>query len=199
MARWRPAGSAVIKRKMWNLRAFLTGLRDRVRRPKIPAMDPAGFLNGRTRETTIRRDAEGQWFHDGEPLEHDNLTRAFDSWVELADDGRYCLKNDINWAYITLEGPAHFVRSLRVQGEDVWLRLSNGQEQELSADTLRQDDRDVLYCDVCDGRLTARFDRHAATQLSDLLGEDDDGVYVRIGGQRHRPPVVADPLGPKPS
>jgi len=157
-------------------------------------MDPAGFLKGRTRETTILRDAEGRWFHDGEPLDHPNLTRAFDSWVELADDGRYCLKNDINWAYITLQGAAHFVRSLRIDGDDVYLSLSSGREEKLAPQTLRQNEHDVLYCDVGGGRLSARFDRHAATQLSELLGEDDDGVYVRIGGRRHRPPVVADPL-----
>lgn len=157
-------------------------------------MDPAGFLEGRSRETTIHRDAEGRWFHDGEPLEHVNLTRAFDSWVELADDGRYCLKNDINWAYITLEGSAHFVRSARVADDGVWLSLSNGTQELLVGASLRQNDSDVLYCNVCEGRLTARFDRHAATQLAELLGEDDGGVYVAIGGVRHRPPVVADPL-----
>ena len=156
-----------------------------------PTTDPGGFLKGRTRETTIRRDAEGRWFHDGQPLEHPNLTRAFDGWVERAEDGRYCLKNDINWAYITLEGPAHFVRSLRIDGDRVVLRLSSGRQELLDPDTLRQDDRHALYCDVGDGRLTARFDRNAATQLADLLGEDDDGVYVRVGAKRYRPPEVA--------
>jgi len=49
-------------------------------------MDPNALLAGRTRETTIARDAEGRWFHDGQALEHPNLTRAFDRWVERAED-----------------------------------------------------------------------------------------------------------------
>jgi hypothetical protein len=30
--------------------------------------------------------------------------------------------------------------------------------------------------------------------MSDRIGEDDDGVYVRIGDQKVRPPQVGDPL-----
>ena len=41
-------------------------------------MDPASFLEGRTRETKIRRDAQGRWFFEDDPLEHPNLVRAFD-------------------------------------------------------------------------------------------------------------------------
>ncbi len=157
-------------------------------------MDPAQFLEGRSRETTIRRDALGRWFHDGEPLEHEGLTRAFDRWVELADDGRYCLKNDINWAYITLEGPPYFVRSLQIEPNgEVLLALSNDTQERLRPETLRAGADGALYCDVGTG-LTARFDRHAAAQLEPLLGEDELGIYVNVAGQHARPRVVADPL-----
>jgi hypothetical protein len=30
--------------------------------------------------------------------------------------------------------------------------------------------------------------------MSDLVAEDSDGVYVRIGGEKVRPPVMGDPL-----
>lgn len=161
-------------------------------------MEPGQFLQGqgRTRETTIRRDAQGRWFHDGQPLEHPNLTRAFDRWVERAEDGRYCLKNDINWAYFTLEGPPFFVRSLRAQpGGRVLLSLSNDRQVPLSPYTLRTGPDGALYCDVDDG-MVARFDRHAATQLEALIGEDGQGVYLEIEGARVRPPSVRDPLKP---
>jgi uncharacterized protein len=155
------------------------------------------MLQGMSRETTIRRDAQGRWFHDGEPLEHVSLTRAFDRWVERAEDGRYCLKNDINWAYITLEGPPYFVRSVQIgPGGQVQLALSNDTHEPLRAETLRMGEDGALYCDVSDGALPARFDRHAATQLEPLIGEDERGVYVEVAGRRVRPPVVNDPLAP---
>lgn len=160
-------------------------------------MDPAAFLGGRTRETTIRRDAQGRWFQDGEPLEHPNLTRAFDRWVQVADDGRYCLKNDINWAYITLEGPPFFVRAVRVAPDgQASLVLSDDSVQLLVPATLRQGDDGALYCDVHQG-LCARFDRLAMQQLEGLLGEDEHGVYLALGdGSRVRPALVSDPLSP---
>lgn len=161
-------------------------------------MDPANFLQGMTRETSIRRDAEGRWFYDGEPLEHPNLTRAFDRWVSRAEDGRYCLKNDINWAYIALEGAPLFVRNVHDVGGRPMLALSNDTSVPLALETLRSGPEGALYCDVKSGEaglLVARFERHAASQLEPWLGEDGAGVYIEVQGQRVRPAVVSDPLG----
>ena len=159
----------------------------------VHGVDAGSYLKGRTRETTIRRDAQGRWFHDGQPLGHPNLIRSFEQWIERAEDGRWCLKNDINWAYITLEGPPLFVRAARPTASTVTLQLSNGRSEPLRPETLRQDHDGALYCDAVDG-LTARFDRHAQTQLGEVLDEDDDGVYVSLDGTRWRPPIVDDPL-----
>jgi hypothetical protein len=160
-------------------------------------VEPGQFLQGRTRETTIVRDTNGTWFYDGEPLEHPNLTRAFDRWIARAEDGRYCLKNDINWAYFKLEGPPFFVRSLLVSADgEVTLVLSNDAHEALRARSLREDRAGALYCDVGDGSMVARFDRHAAVQLEALIGEDAQGIYLQLGGERVRPPVVSDPLQP---
>jgi uncharacterized protein len=159
-------------------------------------MDPTSFLQGRSRETTIRRDALGRWFDDGEPLEHPNLLRAFDGWVDRAEDGRYCLRNGVNWAYFTLEGPPFFVRwaSVDEAAESVRLRLSDDQLERLDPETLRQGEDGALYCDVRDGTMAACFERHAMQQLEALLREDDQGVYLALGGKRVRPPQVRDPL-----
>jgi len=162
--------------------------------------DPNQLLAaGRSRETTIARDAQGRWSQDGQALEHPNLTRAFDRWVGRAEDGRYCLKNDINWAYISLEGPPFFVRSVRIDRgsgkAEVRLVLSNDTEQALRPATLRNGPDGALYCDLNDG-MVARFDRSAMAQLEALIGEDAQGVYLEIGGRRIRPKASANPLQP---
>ena len=161
-------------------------------------MDPASFLTGKTRETRIRRDDQGRWFFEDDLLEHPNLVRAFDRWIDRAEDGRYCLKNDINWAYFTLEGPPFFVRSVRVDGASVWLSLSDERTERLDPSTLRQGPNGALYCNVR-GSMPARFDRHAMQQLEPVLQQDDQGVYLALGSDRVRPPLVSDPLaGPNP-
>lgn len=156
--------------------------------------DPGAVLAGLSRETTIRRDASGRWFHDDIELEHASLVRAFDSWVDVAEDGRYCLRNSINWAYVAIEGPAFFVRSVRQRGGAVWLHLSGDLEEQLDPATLRIGPDGALHCDVRPARLPARFERHAAFGLEPLLGEDEQGVYLEAAGVRIRPPRVEDPL-----
>ena len=159
-------------------------------------VDPASMLKGRTRETKIRRDASGRWFNDDSEITHVLLTRAFDRWLRVAPDGsgRYCLSNDINWAFVSIEGPPRFVRSVDVdEGGAVTLHLSDESSAPLDPATLRQGADGALYCDV-PGDMVARFDSTAAMALADVLEEDDDGVFLTIAGERYRPPVLAEPL-----
>ena len=159
-------------------------------------IDPASVLQGRTRETKIRRDAEGRWFNDGVEVTHPLLKQAFDRWLGRAPDGsgRYCLSNDINWAYVALEGAPRFVRRVTI-GEDQTVSLLLSDEREVSLDpaTLRQGPDGALYCTV-QGDLVARFDRHAMMQLAAITEEDAAGVYLALGGRAVRPPSVSDPL-----
>ena len=139
------------------------------------------------------RTADGRWFHDGEPLDNPKLSRAFDRWVTRAEDGRYCLKNDINWAYFKLEGAPFFVRSAQVNDGRAELLLSNDELVTLDPRSLREGPDTALYCDVYPGQ-TARFDSHAAVQLGELLEEDEQGPFFHVGNERVRPPRVANPL-----
>lgn len=149
---------------------------------------------GYTRETRIRRDRRGRWFEGDEPLDSPAVERAFDGWIERAEDGRLCLKNDINWAYVEIEGPPYRVRSVELRPEGVLLHLSGERREPLDPRTLREGPEHALWCQVQGGSLAARFDAHAMNQLADLLGEDDEGVYLAIGGARVRPPLASEPL-----
>jgi hypothetical protein len=165
-------------------------------------MDPAAFLpTGLTRETQIRRDAKGRWWNGADAITHPMLVRAFDAWIGRAPDGRYCLSNDINWAYVTVEGAPIDVRAVRIEAsrererERCVLTLSDGREEPLALTTVREGEDDgALYCDVRGGTLPARFDPHAAMQLGEAAVDTGEGVALEIGGVRHVPPRVADPL-----
>jgi hypothetical protein len=164
--------------------------------------DPNELLpQGRSRETRIRRDARGRWWNGDDEITHVLLVRAFDSWIQRTDDGRYCLANDINWAYVTIEGAPIDVRSceLGYDGEQITgctLALSDGKEEPLAIHSLREGPDGALYCDVRGGTMPARFDAHAAVQLSDALIETETGAGVRIGAVTVVPPRVSDPLVP---
>jgi uncharacterized protein len=158
---------------------------------------PDNLLKGLTRESTIKRDALGRWFHDGQPIEHPNIIRAFNRWIRRVEDGRYCLQNEYDWVYIDIEGPPLFVRSLRIdESGKVVLFLSDARECVLDPATLRQGVDGALYCDVRDKTLVARFDGLAMVQLDELIDEDDKGVFLTIGNAVIRPRVVDDPFEP---
>lgn len=157
-------------------------------------MEPVQFLKGRTRETKIRRDARGRWFNDGDAVDHPNLVRCFDGWVDRAEDGRFCLSNDINWAYVAIEGAAYWVRDVDVVDDALRLRLSGGREEVLDLGRIRQDSEGTLWCTVREGRCPARFDNHASSKLADLMGEDDHGIFLEVGSHKVHPPVVENPL-----
>lgn len=149
---------------------------------------------GLTRETTIRRDRDGRWFHEGVEVTHPAIARAFDQWVDRAEDGRYCLKNAIHWAYVTIEGAPILVQRIELFPDHVELVLSDGRRERLRPETLRQSRDGALHCDAREGTMPAGFTRGAQLALEPLIGEDESGVYLEIGGARFRPPVVADPL-----
>jgi hypothetical protein len=157
--------------------------------------DPAMFIEaGRTRETKIRRDARGRWWNDQDPITHANLVTAFDAWIGRAEDGRYCLQNDINWAYVTVEGAPIDVRTVRFEGDGVMLSLSDGRTEPLDPATLREGPDGALYCTVRSGTMPARFDVHAAMLLGERAIETDRGIALRIGETSVVPPRIVDPL-----
>jgi hypothetical protein len=156
-------------------------------------MEQAEAPFGLSRETTIVRTADGRWFYEGDRIENAKLCRAFDAWITRAEDGRYCLKNDINWAYFTLEGAPFFVRSAHVVGPGAELHLSNEERVPLDIRSLRVGPDGALYCNAY-ADMAARLDAFAAVQLGDLLHEDGEGPYFLADGEKVRPPTVDDPL-----
>lgn len=142
--------------------------------------DPSTLLP-RTRETAIRRDALGRWWNGDDPISHPLVAKSFDGWIERAPDGRYCLKNDINWAYVAIEGPPYFVRSVELErpsADAVWLRLSGELRERLEPRTLIEAEDGSLECEVRGG-LRARFTTHALEGLSPILVETEEGVGLQ--------------------
>ncbi len=147
-----------------------------------------------SRETKIVLDAQGCWYEDGVLVENPQVARAFNRWIARAPDGRYCLQNSVNWAYVEVQGAPVFVESIRVVEGTVELQLSDESVETLRSPSLRQDAQGALYCDVRGGDLPAKFRRRAMFELEPLLDEDADGVFLTIGGDKVRPPLTDRPL-----
>ena len=154
------------------------------------------LARGFSRETEIWRDIHGRWFLGAEPIEHEKVARSFDSWIDRAPDGRFCLHNAINWAFVRIDGPPYFVRSATVSEDEVLLHLSGGLEESLDPRSLRTGPDGAIWCDVRAGRVPARFDNHAAMKLAPLMEEDEDAhVVFRVGRATYSAVMTDDPIG----
>jgi hypothetical protein len=150
---------------------------------------------GRSRESTIRLDAEGRFWHDGEPVEHPGMARAFASWITLhPDDGRTILSNGYDWSYFEVEDAPMFVEGVRVEAGQAVLCLFDGSEEPLRPEDLWVGKRDALYTRVKGSRLVARFQPRAQVALAPLLVSDEDGqTRLQVSGrtfavpERHAP------------
>src|ERR1700759_5395685 len=99
--------------------------------------DPPDFFRlpapeGRSRESTLRLDAEGRFWHDGVRVEHAGLRAGLHRWIRRHPlDGRYILSNGYDWTYFTVDDAPFFVERVRlepdrVEPDRVVLTLSDG-------------------------------------------------------------------------
>lgn len=144
-----------------------------------------GYLGGRSRETTLWRDRAGQWFDGEQRIRHRGVARAFDRWLERAPDGRYRLRNAVNWAYVRIEGSPYFVRQLKAHADALWLTLSDGSKERLDPQRLSHREATWFFAEVKQGSAEAQFDRHCAQRLADYLRLEGEAVLLDLGGQAY--------------
>jgi hypothetical protein len=170
-----------------------------------PSDDPEFFSRaapeGRSRESTLRLDSRGRFWHDGALVQHPRLASALHAWIgRHPGDGRYVLSNGYDWTYVAVDDAPYFVVTLRfeppldpadpqpVEPERVELRLSDGSEEAWEPAATRIGTDGALYTSVkrsaSGGPYEAKFTRHAQLSLDRVLVEADAGsVAVRMGGR----------------
>jgi hypothetical protein len=140
---------------------------------------------GRSRESTIRLDADGRFWHNGEPVTHAGMARAFAGWIRRhPDDGRYILSNGYDWSYFEVEGTPLFVQRVRLEGDAAVLCLFDGSEAPLDPEALWIGEREALHTRVADRDLEARFQPAAQVDMAPILTTDGrGGPALTLGGR----------------
>jgi hypothetical protein len=146
---------------------------------------------GRSRESTIRLDARGRFWHDGALVEHAGLAAALHSWIARhPDDGRYILTNGYDWTYFTVDDAPYSVVALRIEPSRLVLVLSDRSEEEWDPSATRTGEGGALYTVVKQGAkggpFEAKFTPFAQGGLAPVLLESDGAVYAVVGTRRAR-------------
>jgi uncharacterized protein len=152
-----------------------------------PADHPEFFRlpppEGRSRESSIVLSKDGRFFHEGAPVTHPGMHKAFASWLARhPDDGRDILSNGYDWTYLKVEGARHFVQSVHRGAEGPLLVLLDGREQPLEPDKLTCDAEGQLWFLLPEGE-KACFTPAAQRELEPWLGERDGVIGLEIQGR----------------
>lgn len=132
----------------------------------------------RLRQSGIRLDREGRFWHEGEVVTHAGMRAAFFRWLDRNPDGRWVLRLDERrFVYLDVDDAPFVVTSLRFDGPRIFLHLVDDTEEELAYDTLRLEDG-TAYATV-KGRFPARLSRAAWSALGDRLEERDGRAALR--------------------
>jgi tRNA threonylcarbamoyladenosine biosynthesis protein TsaB len=156
------------------------------------AVDPE--LIERLRQSGLRLDREGRWWHEGSIIEHPRIARMLHLWLDRRDDGRYVLRFDERdetlFAYVEVEDAPYVVRTVELDKGaaghvEVHLRLSDESVEELDYGSLAVGEDNALYCRVKQGRFDARFSRQAYYLIGELVEEDplSGGFALRAVGR----------------
>lgn len=137
---------------------------------------------GRSRESSIVLARDGRFFHEGAPVEHAGMRKAFASWLRRhPDDGRPILSNGYDWTYLTVEGAERFVLSIRGRAGRPELTLLDGSELPLDPSRLTCDAEGKLWLQLPDGE-RACFTAAAQLDLAPWLREQDGAIGLEIEG-----------------
>lgn len=139
---------------------------------------------GRSRESSIRLDRQGRFWHNGELVEHAKLIRALHQWISRhPGDGRYILTNGYDWTYFTVDDVPFQVCAVVYEQGMPRLRLSNEQEVIPEALTVAEDGSLYAAFHLQKQGYEARFRPFAQTQLAPALEEHHGEIGLVIGKQ----------------
>jgi uncharacterized protein len=131
------------------------------------------------RQSGIRLDADGRFWHEGAEVTHHGLRAAFWRWLDRNPDGRWVLRlDDQRFVYLDVDDAPFVVRSARWDGDRVLMRLSDDSEEELDYATLRLAPSGLPYCKVSRG-----FDAKISTLAWNTLGERIDDGQLHAAGR----------------
>ncbi len=150
-------------------------------------MEPGDLPFDFRRSIDLRLDAEGRWFHEGEPFVHAGLIATFNRGIDvLPDTGEPILRVGTHWCYIRCDDTPFVVRGVRVEGDALSLTLNTEAVVSCSPGALRVNDAGLVYAELGPHK-RARFGRAAQAALADLFEPDEaatTGVSVVVGASR---------------
>ena len=141
----------------------------------------------------LRLDADGHWFHDGQPFLHAGLIALFDRGIDVdPESGEPILRVGDKWCFVRCDDTPFIARSLRLRRDAparevaIVLTLNTGAEVVAAPDAFRLGSNGVLYAELGPHR-RARLSRSAQATLAPVIDQGQDGGFVLVVGPSRIP------------
>ena len=141
-------------------------------------------------EAVFRLDAQGRWHNPHGRIEHNKIISYFHASIRWDEDGFFLFQEREDCrekVYFPYVDTALFVFEVEMEGDEIGLVLNTGARIPLDPEDLYVKN-DQLYTRH-DG-LPVKFSEPCLIAISDRLFDDGDGYAIRIGGERHKIPVI---------
>lgn len=125
----------------------------------------------------IRIDKEGNWYYQDLPIINKKIYLHLNQCLSREPSGRYILSMNGEKCYLEVEDTPFVIQEVYVSPDaspspSLVVKLNDGTEEPLQADTLRVGQDNILYCRVKEGVYEARLLRNAYYQLAEFLQQD---------------------------
>ena len=133
----------------------------------------------------IRIDKEGKWYYQDLPIINKKIYLYLNQCLTQDPSGRYILSMNGEKCYLEVEDTPFVIQEVRLPSDSghppsLVVKLNDGTEETLRADTLRVGHDNVLYGKVKEGLYEDRLLRNAYYQLAEFLQQDEKGYYLLV-------------------
>jgi len=137
----------------------------------------------------IRIDKEGNWYYQDLPIINKKIYLHLNQCLSREPSGRYILSMNGEKCYLEVEDTPFVIQEVYVSPDpspspSLVVKLNDGTEEPLQADTLRVGQDNIVYCRVKEGVYEARLLRNAYYQLAEFLQQDGQHYYLIIEGTK---------------
>ena len=141
------------------------------------------FLSSGGKLETITLKANGEWLHQGYPIENPRISALFSRSVTRTSGGSWILEIPPFSYPITVECTPFFITKLTVNGSVLEATLSDETVEIIEPQQLYYDGKELLITPVKGLQYNARFSKRAYYTAAELLDEEDGKLGVRVAGE----------------
>lgn len=136
----------------------------------------------------LRLDRAGVFWHEGTTVSHPRLRNALLHWLDVRDDGRNIVRLDAQrYAYVDVEDAHLRALSARWDGDRVFVKWDDEEDEELDYASLRQAEDHAFYAKARGAKLIGRIAGPAYHAIAERVVEAPGGGFALNAAGRQWP------------